>query len=330
MSAQHIPIFVGSTYLDLKEHRKKVYDTLTRMETFVHGMEHFGARPASPVEECLNEVRRCRFYIGIFAMRYGSIPKGYKKSMTELEYEEAQRLNLPSFIFLINEKEARIYPQDVDFENQTQLQSLKKHLSEKHLVEFFDSPDGLANKVGIAIHKLLIKEKEQGHFVVQPGIEDVIPSKTQSLSTEEILRRFHLMPARWNGVQFEYSLSQFDFREPIYNSFKLSAEDCNRLAIQPGTAIYFVNCSSFPYRDYLWVISGKTAEDFLDLKIFDTVIFLAETVYCPPKLRSEKELLAIRCLQIMDVEYYDFEERERLKKLFFDSSAGKTQEEKGI
>jgi hypothetical protein len=27
-------------------------------------------------------------------MRYGSIPNGYKKSMTHLEYDEAQRVNL--------------------------------------------------------------------------------------------------------------------------------------------------------------------------------------------------------------------------------------------
>ena len=37
-TAQHIPIFVGSTYLDLKEYREKVRETLTRMQTFVHGM----------------------------------------------------------------------------------------------------------------------------------------------------------------------------------------------------------------------------------------------------------------------------------------------------
>lgn len=31
---QHIPIFVGSTYQDLKEYRAKLKDTLTRMETY--------------------------------------------------------------------------------------------------------------------------------------------------------------------------------------------------------------------------------------------------------------------------------------------------------
>lgn len=36
-------------------------------------MEHFGSLPGMPKDECLRLVRGCRAYIGIFAMRYGSI-----------------------------------------------------------------------------------------------------------------------------------------------------------------------------------------------------------------------------------------------------------------
>ena len=207
MPEQHIPIFVGSTYLDLKEHRDKVRMTLTRMETFIHGMEQFGARPGSPVQECLEEVGKCKMYIGIFAMRYGSIPVGYDKSMTELEYDEAQRLNLPSYIFLIDDQSRSIRPCDVDTENFDKLKKLKEKLKERHTVEFFSTPDDLANKVGSAIHRAL-KEYTPEPIVIEKGIENVIPAKSE-LTEEQLLSRFKYFPERWTGIRFKSSVSNF-------------------------------------------------------------------------------------------------------------------------
>ena len=212
-SEQHIPIFVGSTYLDLKEYRAKVKDTLTRMETFVHGMEQFGARPGSPVQECLAEVAKCKIYIGIFAMRYGSIPAGHDKSLTELEYDEAQRLNLPSYIFLIDEQSASIHPRDVDLKNLDKLEQLKEKLKKKHTVEFFTAPDDLANKVGSAIHRAL-KEYPQEQIVIEKGIENVIPAKSE-LTEEQLLSRFKYFPERWTGIRFKSSVSNFKGRDTL-------------------------------------------------------------------------------------------------------------------
>lgn len=210
---QHIPIFVGSTYLDLKEHREKVRETLTRMETFVHGMEQFGARPDCPVEECLAEVRKCKIYVGIFAMRYGTIPPGYDKSLTHLEYEEAQRIGLPSYIFLIDEQNGPIVPAAIDFENQEKLKALKKSLIEKHTPDYFVSPDDLANKVGSAIHRAL-KAKKAGPVEIDEGIEEVLPSKNEH-SAKSILKRFEFFPERWTGVEFKGSFGNYISKQKL-------------------------------------------------------------------------------------------------------------------
>src|SRR5271154_6790537 len=95
------PVFVGSTFLDLKLYREAVRQALHRLEAAVRGMEYFGSLPHTPKEECLRVVRSCRVYIGIFAMRYGSVDIASGKSLTHLEYEEAQRIHLPSLIYLI-------------------------------------------------------------------------------------------------------------------------------------------------------------------------------------------------------------------------------------
>jgi len=198
---QHIPIFVGSTYIDLIEHRAKVRDTLTRMDTFVHGMEQFGARSGSPVEECLEEVRRCKIYVGIFAMRYGTIPHGYDKSLAHLEYEEALRIGLPIYIFLIDDQKAQVIPSAIDFKNQDKLIQLKQSLLEKHTVDYFVAPDDLANKVGTAIYRAL-KDNIAGSVQIDEGIEEVLPSHNELLA-KSILRRFEFFPERWAGVEFK-------------------------------------------------------------------------------------------------------------------------------
>ena len=49
---EYLPIFVGSTFSDLQEHRKSVRAILHKMKTIVNGMEYFGSKPCSPLEEC--------------------------------------------------------------------------------------------------------------------------------------------------------------------------------------------------------------------------------------------------------------------------------------
>src|SRR5882757_5388898 len=86
-----------------RQYRRKIQDAMTQLETVVRGMEQFGSRPGTPVEECIKAVQSCQLYVGVFGMRYGSIPDGHDKSMTNIEYDEAQRLGLPSLIYLLNE-----------------------------------------------------------------------------------------------------------------------------------------------------------------------------------------------------------------------------------
>ena len=69
----YLPVFVGSTSADLQLYRRAVRDALAQLEAIVRGMEHLGSRPGCPVDECLRAVGSCQVYLGIFAMRYGSI-----------------------------------------------------------------------------------------------------------------------------------------------------------------------------------------------------------------------------------------------------------------
>ena len=153
---QHIPIFVSSTYEDLKDYRTSVQQTLHRMETIVRGMEYFGSKPGSPLEECLKAVRSCKVYVGIFSMRYGSLDEKTGKSMTHLEYEEAQKLDLPTLIYLIDEERQPILPKLVDTGDKAlKLVELKQEIKKRFTISFFTTPEDLSRKISQDLPEVL-------------------------------------------------------------------------------------------------------------------------------------------------------------------------------
>lgn len=89
-------------------------------------------------------------------MRYGSIPEGHTKSMTHLEYEEAQFIRLPTLIYIIDEENQAILPKHVETgEDAEKLKELKKELREKHIVSTFTTEQDLATKISQDLPELL-------------------------------------------------------------------------------------------------------------------------------------------------------------------------------
>lgn len=188
---QHIPVFVGSTFTDLKEYRDATQNALHRLELIVRGMEFFCSNPTSPLEVCLRAVRNCEIYIGIFGMRYGSIPKGHAQSMTHLEYEEAQKSPaIPSLIFIIDEDHPIPSKHVETGSGAVKLDELKALLREKHLVSTFTTPDDLAVKVIQSVSEQL---RRIGTKIDEGSIE----AKT----SVAILRDYFVMPKRYVGKE---------------------------------------------------------------------------------------------------------------------------------
>jgi hypothetical protein len=141
-------VFISSTFSDLKHHRLLVREAIIRLECGSKAMESFGALPDTPKEECLRLVRSANVYVGIFGMQYGSIDPETGKSFTQLEYEEAQAIRLPSLIYLIDEDRHPVLPKHVEIgEGSQKLLELKARLKKSHVVNFFSSPADLAVKV---------------------------------------------------------------------------------------------------------------------------------------------------------------------------------------
>lgn len=192
---QFIPVFVGSTYEDLRPYRKSIMESLHKLETIVRGMEYFGAKPNSPLSECLDSVKSCKIYIGIFGMRYGTIPHGDDKSMTHLEYEQSQEINLPSLIYIINSDKQPILAKYIDTGYKAKkLEKLKNHLKQKHVVSFFTTEHDLSKRILSDLPPVL---KDLGMKIAD---KDVF-NKTQETSI--ILKNFDALPKLWQNKEVE-------------------------------------------------------------------------------------------------------------------------------
>lgn len=137
---------ISSTVRDLPEHREKVRDACLCQDVMPSMMEHWPALDTDGIAASLKKVDGADIYIGIFAHRYGYVPKGQNSSVTEMEYDLAVIRDIPRLIFLIDEEHPLTIAQ-VEIEAAGKLQKFKDRIKQERTVAFFKSPDDLAAKV---------------------------------------------------------------------------------------------------------------------------------------------------------------------------------------
>src|SRR5712692_8649734 len=155
-------IYISSTYNDLKDYREAVYHALRQLGHDVIAMEDYVATDERPLDKCLDDVASSEVYVGIFAWRYGYIPKKgnpEKQSITEREFRHAVANKRSCLLFLIKES----YPWSPTLMEKgrrvRRLAVLKGELTTDYTVSFFTTTDNLAQLVNSAISHW---EKKQG------------------------------------------------------------------------------------------------------------------------------------------------------------------------
>ena len=136
-------------------------------------MENFGAQGTGDATSVsTDKVASSDIYLGIIGWRYGYVPAGMSQSVTHQEFEAAQRLGMPRYLFLANpstdapDGPDAIFPSAVrDPEHRAQLDAFRSAIGLSHVVDFFTTPDDLATRVATALNSYLIslKEEEMSH-----------------------------------------------------------------------------------------------------------------------------------------------------------------------
>jgi hypothetical protein len=144
-------IYVSSTYEDLKPYRQAVREALQRLGHDDVAMEIYVAGPERPVDRCLKDVAGSDLYVGIFAMRYGYVPPGHDRSITELEYRTAVDNGIDRLVFLLHDEAAwPIKHVDGGLKGE-RIQALREELRQELLCSFFKTADELSSLVAIAV-----------------------------------------------------------------------------------------------------------------------------------------------------------------------------------
>ncbi len=145
-----LPVYVSSTWTDLRPERKAVECAVQRMrETKFVGMEYFGSRDETTRQASLDDVDRRGVYVCIVAGRYGS-------GITEAEYERASELGLPRFIYFKDDATVPAEWRETDPAQAAKLDAFRQKLRANHLIgPAFHNPDDLAAKVTADLHRWL-------------------------------------------------------------------------------------------------------------------------------------------------------------------------------
>jgi len=144
-------VFLSSTYKDLSTYRKSANTAIQRFGWLTIAMEDFLSRDERPKDLCLNLVRDCDVYVGLFAHRYGFVPDGEDASITELEYRCAREARLDCLIFIVDEDQPWRKAWIDMGSGAAALDRLKDDLKSQHAVSFFKNEDDLAAKLSASL-----------------------------------------------------------------------------------------------------------------------------------------------------------------------------------
>jgi hypothetical protein len=112
-------VMVSSTFTDLQEHRAALIRSIHSHKLHANVMENDSARLVDIIDSSFQMVRDSAAYIGVISLKYGQTPECPKinpdrLSITELEFNEAQRLERPILLYIMcDEHQGR----KSDFEN---------------------------------------------------------------------------------------------------------------------------------------------------------------------------------------------------------------------
>jgi hypothetical protein len=170
-------IFISSSFQDLQDYRLAAIRVLRQIGHEVVAMEDFVAGSEVPLKQMLDKVERCELYVGLFAWRYGFVPKPTVKSgddpadpkvpgatygttsITHYEYLHAKAKGIDRLAFLLDER-VPWPPHLVDGfstldpaapKDATAIRALRSELQLNAVVSYFSNPNDLEARVSAAV-----------------------------------------------------------------------------------------------------------------------------------------------------------------------------------
>jgi formylglycine-generating enzyme required for sulfatase activity len=150
-------VYVSSTFIDLEGHRAALKTALEKARYDVECMEKYTAFDERPLDRCLADVAATDVYVLLIAHRYGTRPaedNPQRRSITQLEYEQASRHNKPRLVFTVDRHHPWPPPWIDRNADADDLAAFRADVEASHGIERFTTPDQLASLVLQALQAL--------------------------------------------------------------------------------------------------------------------------------------------------------------------------------
>ncbi|MDY6856807.1 MAG: DUF4062 domain-containing protein [Thermodesulfobacteriota bacterium] len=167
-------IFISSTFMDLKEERKKAISVVVDQHHIPIALENFAASHATDFEVIEKSIEDSQIYLVILGHRYGEISEGKDKSYTEIEYDLAEKNGLLIIPFILCNDEIKIRRDKLDHNNPMDL----KEINNKKLLEDFHE------KVKKRFYKQWSPEDEFKYLVLEALKEEIPKCQKPGLTWE--------------------------------------------------------------------------------------------------------------------------------------------------
>jgi hypothetical protein len=142
-SSKTYKAFVSSTFIDLKDHRAHVINSLRNAGFFVDPMENWTAESDEPKKFSQDRLDGCDLCILLVAFRRGYVPDGEALSITQMEYEAALRHGVDILVFQLDDN-AKWWAKYDEREKDPALGVWRSSLGKKHVVKpFTDDPQSI-------------------------------------------------------------------------------------------------------------------------------------------------------------------------------------------
>lgn len=234
-------VFVSSTYTDMLPYREAIQSALNKADCIAYGMERFGAQAIPPLEACYQELENSQIYICALGMRYGSVDEKTQKSFTQLEFEKARELGLPTLVFIIDEDKVSFKLRDVETgEGAEKLSNFKKEIKDSKEVTcaFFDSAMSLQDEVYRSVTTEIKRQTPANKDDSEVENYDYILGASQ-------FRDFVRRPARHKGELITLRVRM----DGLFGGWRLRDEQVSSFGMKPGDVLYLNDLWVLGYDD---------------------------------------------------------------------------------
>ena len=153
MAKKKYQVFISSTYIDLKDERLAVTQTLLDNDCIPVGMEQFPSSGMSQMEYIKKMLDDCDYYILILGGRYGSLDSD-GIGFTEKEFDYAESKGMPIMSFLV--EDIGTLPRnrcEMDNEGQEKYRKFREKVLCGRMVKLFKDIGSLQAAVATSINR---------------------------------------------------------------------------------------------------------------------------------------------------------------------------------